>query len=532
MIKTTSLSPAALAELDSTLPASRLARGDAERMVYSRDQWPRTLLSLRDSRPVIAPPELVIWPESTREVCQVLRIAAKHGVPVVPWGAGSGVCGGAIPIAGGIALDLKRLSGLLRVDVEDHLATFQAGILGQILEDQLNLRGMTLGHFPSSIYCSTLGGWLASRSAGQCSSRYGKIEDMVESLEVVTGDGTVLRCGAHDYPDLLQLVVGSEGTLGVITEATLRTQPLPETRLLRAYHFPRVAAGCEGIRRVMQRGLRPAVLRLYDELDTLIANLGAPQGDQRTLLASALGLVVGGHDEDSTAEGSVEEARPANHKSQLKQRALRGLLSRAGLLNRVRDWLLPKLAEGCQLIVGCEGSSASAEAEAALAHAELIAAGGRDLGDRAAKRWFARRHAVSYKQSPLYAAGGFVDTMEVATHWGRLLRLYEEVRAALSPLAVVMAHFSHAYPEGCSIYFTFAAAAEPRGRAERLYDEIWRKGLSAVVRAGGTISHHHGVGYSKASFMADEHGHGIEVYRQLKQVLDPQGILNPGKMGL
>lgn len=531
MTKTTALSPAALAELESLLPASRLARGEAERMVYSRDQWPRTLLSLRDSRPVIAPPELVIWPESTREVSQVLRVAAKHGVPVVAWGAGSGVCGGAIPIAGGVALDLKRLSALLRVDADDHLATFQAGVLGQILEDQLNLRGLTLGHFPSSIYCSTLGGWLAARSAGQCSSRYGKIEDMVESIEVVTGEGEVLRCAAHEYPDLLQVIVGSEGTLGVITEATLRVHPLPETRVLRAFSFPRVAAGCEGIRRVMQRGLRPAVLRLYDELDTLIANLGDPQqGDQRTLLASALGLVVGGHEEGAGA--SAARPKASGRKSQLKQRALRGLLARAGVVNRVGDWLLPKLSEGCQLIVGYEGSEASAEAEAALARAELIAAGGRALGDRAARRWFARRHAVSYKQSPLYAAGGFVDTMEVATHWGRLLRLYEEVRKAISPLAIVMAHFSHAYPEGCSIYFTFAAAAEPRGRAERLYDEIWRKGLSAVVRAGGTISHHHGVGYSKASFMADEHGHGVEVYRQLKQVLDPQGILNPGKMGL
>ncbi|MCK5795946.1 MAG: FAD-binding oxidoreductase [Deltaproteobacteria bacterium] len=518
-------------ELRRALPPSRFAQGDVERMVYSRDQWPRTLFSVRDGHPVISPPDLIIWPESTHEVAEVLRIAARHRTPVVPWGAGSGVCGGAIPLSGGIVLDLKRLSAILEVNTEDHLATFQTGILGQILEDQLNLRGLTLGHFPSSISCSTLGGWLATRSAGQCSTRYGKIEDMVEAIEVVCANGEILRCTAHDYPDLQQIIVGSEGTLGVITEATMRVHPVPETRLFRAYRFPRIAAGAEGIRRIMQRGLRPAVLRLYDELDTLVASSGDEGGDHRTILASAIGLLTRGHDDapKSTTATSVEGGSRLAH---LKDRALNSLLGRAGVVNRVGDWLLPRLGGGCLLIAGYEGTPAETETEAALGHAELLAAGGKDLGEGPATHWFAHRHAVSYKQSPLYAAGGFVDTMEVAATWDRLLGLYEAVRKAISPFAIIMAHFSHAYQDGCSIYFTFAASAQPRARAEQLYDEIWQKGLTAVLRAGGTISHHHGVGYSKASFMADEHGTSINVFRQLKEVLDPQGILNPGKMGL
>lgn len=530
----TTLAPQETAALAAALAAalspSRVSQGESERLIYARDMWPRTLLALRDNRPLIAPPDFVVWPESAKEIAEVLCIAAEHHVAVVPWGAGSGVCGGAMTIKGGIALDLKRMSAVLSVDATERLATFQSGVLGQILEDQLNVRGLTLGHFPSSIYCSTLGGWLAARSAGQCSSLYGKIEDMVEELEVVTGDGQTIHCTAHEFPDILQLVVGSEGTLGVITQATMRVHRLPETRVFRAYRFPRLAAGAEGIRRVMQRGLRPSVLRLYDELDSLIASIGDESGDQRTAVSSLLALVLGGgkHDDEGEAATPREESRG----SAFKKRLLKGMLARAGLLNRLGDALLPHLSSGCLLIIGHEGTAALAETEAALSHAELLAAGGRDLGDGPGLRWYEHRHAVSYRQSPLYMAGGFVDTMEVATTWSRLLELYTQVKQAISPLAVVMAHFSHAYPEGCSIYFTFAAAAEPRGRAERLYDDIWRRGLSAVVRAGGTISHHHGVGFSKASFMAEEHGHGIEIFRQLKQALDPHGVLNPGKMGL
>jgi len=506
-------------DLLEILPEQRLSQGAADRLIYSRDMWPKALLSVRDNKPSVHPPDYVVWPETAEEVSRIVQLAARHHVPVIPYGGGSGVCGGAMATGGGIILDLKRMNAVLQVSLDDHLASFQAGINGQLLEDQLNLRGLTLGHFPASIYISTLGGWLAARSAGQLSSRYGKIEDMVHEIEVVLGDGRVLRCRGVHRPDLIPLLVGSEGTLGIITSATMRVHPLPQYRLFRAYEFPRIAAGCEAMRRVMQRGLRPAVLRLYDEMDTLLARPGGDGGGKKKsgLLRSAMGLIP-----------QLGDVMGGDLRGSLLQAAL----SRAGMVNRVVESLVPKLSGGCLAILGFEGEQVLVEAEAALCHAEYQAAGGRDLGEGPGLAWYKHRYAVSYKMSPLYAGGGFVDTMEVACTWDRLMDLYRAVRKALAPLAVVLAHFSHAYPEGCSIYFTFAASAEGRVKSDSLYDEIWRTGLSAVLKAGGTISHHHGVGQSKAAFMQEEHGAAMGVFRQLKAVMDPAGILNPGKMGL
>ncbi len=480
--------------------------------------WPKTLLSVRDNKPSVSPPDFIVWPESTDEVVRVVQLARRHKVAVVPWGGGSGVCGGAMATSGGILLDLKRMNRLVLASSQDYLATFQTGVLGQTLEDQLNLRGLTLGHFPASIYISTLGGWLAARSAGQFSSKYGKIEDMVEGLEVVLGDGRVLQCDATHNPNLIPLIVGSEGTLGVITQATLRIHPLSDYRTFRAYHFPRVAAGCEAMRRVMQRGITPAVLRLYDEADTLLARTSGQGKRKQKGLIDAL--------EHSVVKSSSKMG------AQLKNKLFWAALSRAGVLSKVVENMIPRLAGGCMAIVGFEGDPALADAEAALCHAEYLAAGGMDLGEAPGLSWYKKRYAISYKMSPLFATGGFVDTMEVATTWDKLMDLYHDVRRTLAAQAFVLAHFSHAYPEGCSIYFTFAAAADGKARSDSLYDEIWHNGLSAVLKAGGTISHHHGVGLSKASFMAQEHGGALAVYRHLKSIMDPDGILNPGKMGL
>jgi alkyldihydroxyacetonephosphate synthase len=502
-------------DLLSILPAERISQGAADRLIYSRDMWPKTLLAVRDRKPSVRPPDFVVWPESTEEVAELVRLACKHRVPLVAWGGGSGVCGGAMAVNGGIIVDLKRMGSLVEIAPEDHRATFQCGVLGQTLEDQLNLRGLTLGHFPASIYISTLGGWLAARSAGQLSSKYGKIEDMVCGLEAVLGDGRILRCSADHQPNLIPLLVGSEGTLGVITQATLRVHPLPDYRLFRAYQFPRVSSGCEAMRRVMQRGLRPAVMRLYDEADSFLAR-SSGQGRQK----------------DGLLEGLEKRLEGKKLGHDLKELLLHAALNRAGMLSRIAESLLPRLSGGCMAIIGFEGDPTLTDAEAALCHAEYLGAGGRDLGEGPGLSWYERRYAISYKMSPVFAAGGFVDTMEVATTWDKLMSLYAAVRQAISSHAMLLAHFSHAYPEGCSIYFTFAAAGENRVKAENLYDEIWRRGLTAVLKAGGTISHHHGVGLSKADYMAEEHGTSLAIYRQLKAIFDPAGILNPGKMGL
>jgi len=209
------------------------------------------------------------------------------------------------------------------------------------------------------------------------------------------------------------------------------------------------------------------------------------------------------------------------------------LLSRPRAVNGLVGAVAEKIArKGCKMIIGLEGARIRTEIEAALTFAELERAGAKDLGEEPGKAWLAHRYAVSYKMSPVFANGAFVDTMEVASSWEQLLDLYHSVRAAIGRHAVVMAHFSHAYPDGCSIYFTFAGHADDRAASEKVYDAIWRDGLEAATRVGGTISHHHGVGLLKGPYMFGEHREAMSILVALKQTLDPDDIMNPGKLGL
>jgi alkyldihydroxyacetonephosphate synthase len=491
----------------------------ADLWAMSRDCWPRTLLWTKAGL-TPHPPDVVAWPADAEQVAATVRFAAERQVAVVPFGAGSGVCGGAVPVRGGIALDLKRITGPLAIDLPARTVTAGSGINGQRLEELLNEKGATLGHFPSSIYCSTVGGWLAARSAGQLSSRYGKIEDMVLSVEAVDGTGALLHTldGPSAGPDLTQLLVGSEGTLAVITSAKLRIWPAPAARWLRGIRFPTVQAGMRALHSIMRAGLRPAVARLYDPLDTLLAGKGGGAGLK---IPQPLRWVV-----DAT-----------------QAEALRLALRAPMLLNRLVD----ALPAQSLMILGFEGDAeddCAEEGESALALCR--SARGDDLGPAPGEKWLANRYKISYRQSPLFSAGAFVDTMEVATTWDRLDSLYHQVRRAVQGLAFVMAHFSHAYLEGCSIYFTFVGLAgapadqiargsregaeEDLEEAESRYDACWKAALGAVADEGATISHHHGVGLSKQIFLPREHGEGMRQLRALKNAFDPHGILNPGKL--
>jgi alkyldihydroxyacetonephosphate synthase len=217
----------------------------------------------------------------------------------------------------------------------------------------------------------------------------------------------------------------------------------------------------------------------------------------------------------------------------LRKDAIGTLLAHPRLVNSLAGTVAEKIArKGCRLILGLEGARLRTEVEAALTFAELERAGARDLGEEPGREWLAHRYAVSYRMSPVFRDGAFVDTMEVAASWDKLLDLYHSVRDALSRHAVVMAHFSHAYPDGCSIYFTFAAHGNDRRSDERRYDAIWRDGLEAATRVGGTISHHHGVGLLKAPYMHGEHREAMAILTAVKHALDPDDLMNPGKLGL
>jgi alkyldihydroxyacetonephosphate synthase len=414
-----------------------------------------------------------------------------------------------------VVVDLKRMAAVRCLDPRAPLVEVEAGHMGVPLERRLGRSGFTLGHFPSSILCSTVGGWIATRSAGQCSGAYGKIEDMTVALECVTGAGEIVSLSRRTSgPDLVPLVLGSEGTLAVVTSATFRLHPAPASRAVGAWSFPATEQGWEAIRAIFQAGLRPAIARLYDPFDAMLAK-------------------------QSRSHANAPERANAERKPGIGGATLRTLLGRPRALNdllhsRAAAWALG----GALLVVVFEGSTASASLGVKQTRGLVEAMRGTWEGESPARRWMQRRYAVSYRQAPVFANGSFVDTMEVAARWSDLGRLYDGVRQALGDHVFVMAHFSHAYPDGCCVYFSFAGSADAKRARDigwdeasaETYDRAWKAALAAAVDAGGTLAHHHGVGRSKAPRLGAELGAGVDVIRTLMRAFDPDGILNPGNL--
>jgi len=497
-------------ELSKAL-SGRVSTAEVDRLSYSRDMWPKAIMWIRQGR-IPPPPDVVVWPANEAEVAHVIRIARQSKVAVVPFGGGSGVVGGVCAVRGGIAMDLKRLERVGEVDPERLRVEVDAGVLGEVLERRLNAQGYTLGHFPSSIYMSTVGGWMAARSAGQLSNKYGKIEDMVLSLRAVTGQGEVLTTPErpHPGPDLAPLLIGSEGTLCAFTSAVLRVHPYPESRAFRAFHFRNVEQGVNAIRQLFREGLRPAVVRLYDPFDTAAA---------------------GKHKDPDEPKHDVPPSLRGDLRSRFLPAVLRKVTPRAlmrpGLLNRAAD-----LFSKCLLVMMFEGETQRTQREEEAARAVCIVSGGDDQGEGPARHWFQTRYNVSYKMSKVVDAGMFADTMEVACTWDKVMDVYEQVRAATSGLAFVLCHFSHAYLEGCSLYFSFVSSAAGEEEQERRYDELWRAAMDAASAAGANVSHHHGVGLLKTEALQRQLGESGQLLAALKRTFDPDGIMNPGKLGL
>ncbi len=490
----------ALEALAAAVGVEHVSLSHDVRIAHACGRGYQDLVRLRRGE-VPRPPNAVAFPSSEEAVVRLLGIAGSEGIAIIPFGGGTSVVGGVEASDGDrpvLCVDLRRMNRLVSADPAGLVATAEAGILGPALEASLGAHGLTLGHFPQSFEFSTLGGWIATRSAGYASTGYGKIEAMVIALRVITPRGIIatrLVPASASGPDLNALFAGSEGTFGIISQATLRVHPLPAKRDYRAWLFRRFEDGLSAMRAMLQEGPVPTTVRLSDAPET--------------------------------------EAYLA-----MRERKL-------GWSSRAQEWAGMHLlgARGfepgkmCVAIVGVEGSAAAtAQAWHGLNRA-LKRYGAFFLGSGPARAWYRERFELPYLRDELLDAGIMVDTLETAATWDRLLPLHARVagalRDALAPIGtppLVFCHLSHAYPTGASLYFTFLAR-QAQGREIEQWQAAKRAATDAIMAGGGTLSHHHGIGTVHQAWMHEEHGKdGLQTIRAIKTALDPDGIMNPGKL--
>ena len=423
-------------------------------------------------------PDAVIRPADHGEVRACLDVAVAQGIAVIPFGGGTSVVGALAPERGAhhavVSLDLRRLSGLVRLDEVSGEAVLAAGTTGPESEALLSAHGLELGHFPQSFRYATIGGFAAARSSGQNSAGNGRFDTMVTGIRVATPTGDIelgRSPGSAAGPDLIRVFLGSEGIFGVITEVRVRVHPTPRDRVFESWSFPDFASGADGLRRVAQQGNGPTVIRLSDEAETAVS------------------------------------------------------LAQVGKIGKA-------LAKGASVVTVYEGDGIDERRARTSAH--LAAAGGISSGEGPAEDWLKGRFDGPYLRDSLLDAGVFCETLETATTWSNLQTLRSAVEAALKEgfadagaKSYVMCHVSHIYPTGASLYFTVLAGVrvDPLG----VWEPVKARVNDAIIASGGTISHHHAVGRDHAPWLGQEIGEtGIRILTAIKRELDPAGVLNPG----
>lgn len=481
------LRPCALSQADQDglakiVGAEFLRTADRDRLLHAGGKSTPDMLR-RNDRGVQDAPDAVLLPGDDDTVLEILRYCSDHGIAVVPFGGGTNVTGGLDPSRGQfgavISLDLRRFNALHSLDTVSGVAELGGGVTGPESERLLGEHGFSLGHFPQSFEYATIGGFAATRSSGQDSAGYGRFNDMIMGLRMVTPVGIwdLGRVAASAAgPDLRQLAIGSEGTLGVITRVRLRVHPVPETTRYEAWSFPDFATGVAVLRAITQTGTGPTVVRLSDEAETGV-NL-------------------------------------ATHET-IGQNQSGG---------------------GCLGLTLFEGTKEHAESRHSETRALIEASGGTSLGEGPARTWEHGRFSAPYLRDSLLAAGALCETLETATDWSNIPALKTAVTEALTSSladsgtpALVMCHVSHVYPTGASLYFTVVAGQ--RGNPVEQWWAAKKAASDAIMASGGTITHHHAVGADHRAWMRDEVGDlGVQVLRAVKATLDPAGILNPGKL--
>ena len=437
--------------------------------LHSYDAWPvAAKWKNQGTRPFA--PDVVVKAHSAEQVSKLLQWANEKTVPVTPWGGGSSVTGQALAAKGGIMLDTMSMNKVIALSDESLMVKVQAGKYGHKLEEELNDRGYTLNHSPQSLDRSTVGGWVATRAMGQFSSRYGGIEDLIVTYTVVLPTGEIVETmnvprGAVG-PDLRHVFMGAEGTMGVITDVTLKIFPISKFRLFEAVTFDTVEAGVTVMRQTMRLGLKPFLVRFYD----------------------------------------VVEARHA---------------------------MQDQTFEKCVMFLGFEGMETMARAEFTAVMDLCAAQGGEKIGPAPVEAWMGRRFDFSTVENILAENGGLAETIEIAHFWDGILETYYELKEALAPYAAeVLGHFSHVYPQGTSLYVILLGKETDDATAEANLLEIWDVAMRICVKNGAAISHHHGSGLARLPYVKDALGSSMPVLQKIKAALDPNNVMNPGKLGL
>ncbi len=494
----TQLSESAQAALEAIVGRDGVRADHAERAMHAAGKGYVDLVRMRSGSPEGAP-DAVVLPASHEQVRAVLELCSRSELAVVPFGGGTSVVGGVEPLrgehAGVISLDMCRIAQIAELDRESRIVTIGAGMRGPALERALAAEGLTLGHWPQSYEYVTLGGCAASRSAGQASSGYGNIAKMVLGFQMAApaGDLTLAAMPASAAgPGLRELIVGSEGTLGVITTVSLRVRAAPAQQVYEGVMFGSFGAGLQALRAMAQEHATPDVARLSDTAETRMS----------MTLADTDGM--------------------------------KGMLGRAYLGARgYGDGQVGR----CIAIVGFEGDPGEVRSRRGRALALARRNGGLALGGSPGRAWLTGRFQAPYLRDELLTHGVMVETLETATRWSNVGRLHDAVTGAIEHAlrdqgtpGLVMCHVSHLYETGASLYYTFIARQRDGAEIEQ-WRAVKRAASEAIVTGGGTITHHHAVGRDHAPWLAREVGdQGIAAIRALKAELDPAGIMNPGKL--
>jgi alkyldihydroxyacetonephosphate synthase len=473
--------------------------GDMERVVHTYGKSIRDLIRIRGG---VFPrtPDAVVYPATESEVAKVVAAAGEHDLVLIPFGGGSNIVGSLEPQPDEerivISLDMGRLDRVLDIDEGSGLARIQAGGQGPDIEEQLNAKGWTLGHFPDSFTHSTLGGWVATRSSGMQSDKFGDIADITKGLRMVRPDGVVvIRAvpSASTGPSLREMIIGSEGRLGIITEVTVQVHRIPAKREILAYLFPNWEAGLAAMQAISESDATPSVTRVSNEYET---------------------------------EMSFATSKESKGVSALVMQGLQRYL-------KVKGWDTSKM---CLSFIGYEGSEEHVDRNEKLVSKIVKKHGGLGVGKGPGALYDQKKFDTPYLRDFFLDHGGAADVSETAAPWSKLLPLYNEVYAAANRAfekvgvqGLIMAHLSHSYHSGACLYFTFAF--EHGEHPLEQYDTVKKAIQDAFISEGGTVSHHHGVGLEHAPWLGDDvSAPGLALMQGLLDTADPERHFNPGKI--